>query len=242
MFKKFILLGCVIFTIFSCEYVIKNKDEVLSFQKKSITYDDFATQFDSYNQTVYLDKENQRMNGHFTVFYNDKIAEEFEVKTGLLNGFHKDYFPEGVLSKEQNYKNGKLHGEAVFYTKEGIVHNKATYINGKLSGDNVGYDEFGNIISIRKFVDKIEYHHMYKDGKMIVSEFKKNIGGTVYNLMVQYDAFENISLIVGLREYDLNSKIFYVFDRDFKLIEAVDAEKEPSKVGYYFSIFNKINN
>lgn len=237
MFKRIIIFSLIVlFT--SCEYVLKNKDEILSLQKKSITYDDFSTQFDSFNQTVYLDKENQRMNGHFIVSYKDKIAEEFEVKTGLLNGFHKNYYPEGIISKEKNYKNGKLNGESVFYTKEGKIYSKSTYINGNLSGEEIGYDEMENVISVRKFVDKIEYHHIYRDGKMVGSEFKKNIDGTVYDLMVRYDGFENISMIIGLRDYEPNSKMFYVFDRNFKLIEAVNAEKEPSKVRYYFGTLN----
>jgi len=240
MFKKLILLGLLVFTILSCEYVIKNKNEVLALQKKNITYDDFTNEFNSFNQTVYFDKNRDRMNGHFTVMYKDKVSEEFEVKNGLLNGFLKNYYPEGVISKVFNYKNGKLHGESVFYLKDGNIHNKATYKNGKLFGDNIGYDKFGNVTSVRKIVEDIEYHHLYQDGKMILSQFKKNIDGTVYELMVKYDAFENISFVVGFRDYELNSKTFYVFDKNFKLIEAVDAEQEPSKAAYYFGFLNTL--
>jgi len=236
MLKKIGLLGLLIFTQISCEFVLDKKDDVLSLQTKEITYDDYTYETDNLNQIVYLDNNRQRMNGHYIVMYNENISEEFKVTSGLLNGFLKTYYPEGAISKEKNYKNGKLHGESIFYTKEGSIYNRATYKNGKLVGDDIRYDEKGEIISKRKFVEGIEYQHMFKDGKMVASEFKKNIDGTVYDLIVKYDAFENISLVLGQRDYLDNSKIFYVFDRNFKLIEAVDSEKEPSKVAYYFGL------
>ena len=236
MLKKIGLIGLLVFTQFSCEFVLDKKDEVLALQTKEITYDDYVYETDNLNQIVYLDNNRQRMNGHYIVMYNENISEEFKVKSGLLNGFLKNYYPEGTISKEKYYKNGKLHGESIFYTKEGSIYNRATYKNGMLVGENIGYDEKGNMISKRKFIDGIEYHHMYKGGKMVTSEFKKNIDGTVYDLIIKYDSFENILLVLGQRDYIDNSKIFYVFDRNFKLIEAVDAEKEPSKVAYYFGL------
>ncbi|MCF6357108.1 MAG: hypothetical protein L3J54_04815 [Draconibacterium sp.] len=97
----------------------------------------------------------------------------------------------------------------------------------------VSYNNEGVVVSKKKTVDGIEYHHMYEDGKMAISEFKKNIDGTVYDLIVRYDTFENISLILGKRDYLENPNIIYVFNAQFKLVETINIKEEPSKVAYY---------
>ncbi|MBV1924260.1 MAG: hypothetical protein KUG68_09570 [Flavobacteriaceae bacterium] len=234
MFKKGIILLFIGFTFGSCDYFLKNSDEVLSHQKKTISYEEFTYQTDNLNNQVYLDTLNERMNGYFIVMYKGTVSEEFQVKSGLLNGFLKSYNPEGILMYEKNYSNGVLHGKTFEYFKNGNLRSEANYSNNTLNGEKIGYDGQGEITSRETLIKGINYHHYYQENKMIMSEFKKNINGTVYDLFVRYDAFENISLVLGKRDYDTTSKIIYVFDSDFNLIETVDAEKEPSKMMHYF--------
>lgn len=238
MFRKLIVLSLLLIGVTSCEFIMDSKDEVMALKNREITYDDFTYETDNFNQTVYLDLNRKRMSGHYMVMYNEKISEEFEVKSGLLNGFHKNYYPEGVISKVKNYKDGVLNGESIFYTKEGVIFKKGSYKNGKLNGDLTSYNEEGKIVSIRRIVDDIEYYHFYRDEKMILSEFKKNINGTVFDLIVRYDAFENIILAVGKRDYEKDFITLYAFDSQFKLIETINTEEEPTKLAYYMNIIN----
>jgi hypothetical protein len=141
-----------------------------------------------------------------------------------------------MISKEENYSDGVLDGKYKMYFKDGKISKKGNYKNGKIVGELISYNNDGDVVSIRKTVERIKYHHMYEDGKMVISEFKKNIDGTVYDLIVKYDAFENISIILGKRDYEENPNVIYVFNTQFELIDTVNKNEEPSKVAYYLNI------
>jgi len=234
-----ILLLIVLFATTSCDYFVRNSDEVQALHKRTITYDDFRIETDNLGNSVYLDTLDQRLTGHYTVTYQNSITEEIQLKNGLIDGFHKN-FTNGIdVSSEINYEEGAKHGSSLRYYPDGTLLMEGMYKHGVLQGDEVSYDENGDIAAKRTFADNIQYQHYYQNNKIAGSEFKKNIRGTVYDLIVTYDNFENMQMVLG-RIGDTEDPVFYVFDTNFNLIEAVNVEQDPVKATQYLQALGGI--
>ncbi len=239
----YLLSVLLAFGLTSCNLIVKNSKDVLGGQTQTITYGDYSIDIDKWGRVIHLDPQLKRMTGHYIVTREGTVYEELDLSDGFLDGIHLTYNSEGGISAEKTYSDGILDGPETTFHVSGALKSEAVYEKGKLIGKETTYTPSGEISSVREFDEhNVEYNSHYENGRMITTDFKKNIDGAVYDLTVFYDITENIKLIFGRREYQEKSSVFYVFDENFELIEAVNPQKNPEKAAAYFqqlgSLFN----
>ena len=239
MIKKLLLFSSVLILIFSCNKVIDKVDEVRMNKKENITYDDYETLLNDYDIKLYYDKDKELMTGHFVVVYQGKPSEEFQTKRGFLNGIYASYNAEGRLTKAYNYKNGRQNGMQQEFYDSGELLSEVNLEKGGIVGEKRIYDKSGGLKATLKNENDIEYKRYYKDGKAIMAEFKKKWEGKELEMLVHYDAFENIKFAFGKSKDSDEKNIFYVFDSNMEHSDTVDVTKDPEKASYYFGLIRK---
>ena len=239
MVKKLLLFSSFIILLFSCNKVIDAVDEVRMNKKETITYDDFEAIRNDYDIKLYYDNDKELMTGHFVVVYQGKPSEEFQTKRGFLNGVYASYNANGQLTKGYNYKNGRQDGIQREFYESGELLSEVGYEKGKMGGEKVIYDKFGDVKAKLKMENGVEYKRYYKDGKVAIAEFKKNWEGKELDMMVFYDAFENIQFSFGKSNHPNEKNIFYVFDANMELSDTVDVTIDPQKASYYLNLIQQ---
>ncbi|QQX77725.1 MULTISPECIES: toxin-antitoxin system YwqK family antitoxin [Aequorivita] len=239
MVKKLLLFASFSILLFSCNKVIDAVDEVRMNSKQTITYDDFEVVRNDYDIKLYYDNDKELMTGHYVVVYQGKPSEEFQTKRGFLNGVYASYNADGQLTKGYNYKDGKQEGLQREFYGSGELLSEASFKKGKMVGEKVVYDQLGEVRAKHKIENGVEYKRYFKNGKMAIAEFKRNWEGKVLDMMVYYDAFENIQFAFG-KSSDPNEKnIFYVFDANMQLSDTVDITIDPQKASYYMGLIQR---
>jgi antitoxin component YwqK of YwqJK toxin-antitoxin module len=236
MVKKFLIISFLSILVLSCNKVIDAVDEVRMNKKQTITYDDYETIINDHDIKLYYDNDKELMTGHFMVVYKAKLSEEFQTKRGFLNGVYVSYNADGQLSKVFNYINGRKHGLQQHFYDTGELSSEATFEKGKIVGDEISYDKAGEIKVKTKFENGIKYKRYYNGGKLTMAEFKKNWEGKELEMLVHYDAFENIQFAFGKSNDTAEKNIFYVFDANMQLTDTVDVILNPQKANYYLGL------
>tara|TARA_R110002012_G_scaffold73953_3_gene187938 strand:- start:22069 stop:22848 length:780 start_codon:yes stop_codon:yes gene_type:complete len=239
MIKKLLLFSSLIILLFSCNKVIDAVDEVRMNKKETITYDDFEAIRNDYDIKLYYDNDKELMTGHFVVVYQGKPSEEFQTKRGFLNGVYASYNSNGQLTKGYNYKNGRQDGIQREFYETGELLSEVNYEAGNMVGEKLFYDKVGDVKAKLKIENGVEYKRYYKDGKVAIAEFKRNWKGKELNMMVIYDAFENVQLAFGNSNDPNEKNIFYVFDANMELSDTVDATIDLQKAQYYMGLIQR---
>ena len=239
MIKKLLPFFTVLILLFSCNKVLDKVDEVRMNKKTNITYEDYETILNDYDIKLYYDKDKELMTGHFVVVYQGKPSEEFQTKRGFLNGIYASYNANGKLTKAYNYKNGRQEGIQQEFYESGELLSEVNLEKGEIAGEKRIYDKSGELKATLKNENDVEYKRYYKDGKAIMAEFKKNWEGKQLQMLVHYDAFENIKFAFGKSDLPNEKNIFYVFDSNMNLSDTVDVTKDPEKASYYFGLIRK---
>ena len=207
--------------------------------KQTISYDDFKVVRNDFDIKLYYDKDEELMTGHYVVVYQGKPSEEFQTKRGFLNGVYASYNADGQLTKAYNYKDGRQDGIQNEYYPSGELLSEVSFEKGKMAGEKVIYDKLGGVKGKIKIENGIEYKRMYKDGKMAIAEFKRNWEGKELDMMVIYDAFENVQFAFGKSNESSEKNIFYVFDANMELSDTVDVTIDPQKAQYYLGLIQR---
>ncbi len=68
-------------------------------------------------------------------YYDGSLKFEYQInKDSIMDGFFKEYYPEGSIRSMQNYKNGQLDSIATFYYENGRVEKILNYVYDSLVG------------------------------------------------------------------------------------------------------------
>ncbi|MFC2136608.1 toxin-antitoxin system YwqK family antitoxin [Bacteroidota bacterium] len=126
MFKN-IYLVLLLFTLFSCESVIKK-------EKKAKGTENTSAQ----NENIQIRKK-----------YNDegRVVTEVPYRDNLKHGVAKHYYPSGKVSMEIPYVNNLKHGTSYYYYTNGSVYRTTPYINGQINGIRKKYYENGKLMA-----------------------------------------------------------------------------------------------
>ena len=238
MIKKLLLFSSLLF-LYGCNNIIDAVDEVRMNKKETITYDDFEAIRNDYDIRLYYDNNKDLMTGHFVVVYQGKPSEEFQTKRGFLNGVYASYNSEGKLTKGYNYKNGKQEGIQREFYETGELLSEVGFEKGKMVGEKVIYDKTGEVKATQKLENGVVYKRYYNEGKVTMAEFMKNWEGKELEMLVHYDAFENIQFAFGKSNDPKEKNIFYVFNANMELSDKVDVTINPEKAAYYFGLIRK---
>jgi len=236
MFKKIGPYLIISLFLLSCNKVIDTVDEVRMKKRVNITYEDYNSILDDYDRKIYYDKDRDVMTGHFMVVYNGKPSEEFQTKRGFLNGIYSSYNPNGELTKSYNFIDGKQEGVQREFYASGKLLTEANFEKGKLVGEKITYNTSGEIIGKLKIENGIEYKHYYYHGKMVMAEFKKEWKGKELEMLINYDAFENIQFAFGKSSNPSKKNILYFFDVNLQVSDSVDITVDSQKAAYYYSL------
>lgn len=239
MIKKLILFSTILMLFFSCNKVIDTIDEVRMNKKQTISYDDYEAILNDDDIKFYYDTDKELMTGHFVVVYQGKPAEEFQLKRGYLNGIYASYNADGQLTKAYNYKNGLQEGKQQEFYPTGELISETDFEKGEKVGEKIVYDKSGVVRSKQKTENGVEYNRYYKDGKLVMAEFTKEWQGKQLEMLVHYDAFENIQFAFGKSTDTSEENIFYVFDANMQLTDTVDVTLDPQKAAYYFRLIQR---
>jgi len=234
--KIFHLLFILLY-VTSCNRVEKAVNEVKALQQKQITYDDYEVKPDQYKRSIYVDQHRDFMTGHYFVMYNDKVSEEFIVKGGVLDGFHKIYNPEGFLTKELSYKNGYLDGTKKTFDRNGQVTSSSNYSKGKRIGDEVGFTEDGKVLTKTETINGKTYKHTYKNDKRKMTMYSDTIDGKEYEIMLHFDKVEVIDAAFAVRANNDDTNIsqkFYILNDQYKIVDSIAPKEEPEKMQQIF--------
>ncbi len=155
--------------------------------------------------------------------------EEFFLEDGYLDGEHLTYDLQGTLIARENYVASVLHGPQYTYHKTGELASEVSYNNGSRSSDEVHYDTNQTVVYRKTNQNGVEYNNYYENGKIIAATFDKIYDGSVYEMIVRYDHFENIEIVFGKKK-DSDAPSFNVYDPEFNLIETVNPQEDPMRM------------
>jgi len=231
-----VLLVSVLMT--NCDRVEKVVNEVKALQQIKISYDDYDIEFDQYKRSIHVDKNREFMTGHYYVMYENKVSEEFIVKGGVLDGYHRVYTPEGYLTKELPYKNGYLHGLEKHFNKQGQLVGTVTYRKGKKTGNEFEYSDGGKELIKTETINGITYEHSYVNEKQKMTMYKDKIDGKSYEIMIHYNTLEVMDAAFAVRadkdHLGKDAKL-YVLDKQYKIIDSISPVEEPEKMQQVFN-------
>lgn len=230
--KKQIFLILIVL-LSSCNRVEKAVNEVKALQQIQITYDDYEVEIDQYKRSIYVDQNRDFMTGHYFVMYNKKVSEEFIVKGGLLDGYHRTYNPEGYLSQEHTYKSGYLHGTKKSFNNKGQVISSSNYEKGKRVGDEVSFTEDGKILTKTETINGKTYQHTYKNDKRKMTTYIDKIDGKAYTIMLHFNEVEVLNGAFAIKENNTDSDIpskFYVLNDQYKIVDSISPQEEPQRM------------
>lgn len=237
---KFITLLGVLATFYSCNNIpeaimLANTERV-----DTLDYSDYKYVIDKKNRRGYVTVENEIMEGRYVITRKGTIIEEFTIEGGFLNGQRILYHENGSPETIETYKTSVQNGPVTSFYNNGAIKSETSFTNGEANIEETHYDQTGAIISKKVEKDGIIYEHTYRDGNRMVSIFKKTIQDQPYELIIKYDSFGNVQLIMGKPVND-DSPVLYIFDEEFSQIDSFNGQEEPLKAQQYLSIFQSWN-
>ena len=233
---KFITLLGVLAAFYSCNNIpeaimLANTDRV-----DTLDYSDYTYVIDKKNRRGYVTVENEIMEGRYVITRKGAVIEEFTIEGGFLNGERILYYENGVPESIETYKTSIQHGPVTTFYKSGGIKTETSYTNGEAAIEETQYDEGGAIVFKKSEKEGVIYEHNYRDGKRVVSMLKKIIDDKEYDLILKYDRFGSVTLIMG-KPVDSESPILYIFDATFNQIDSFNGQEEPLKAQEYLSVF-----
>lgn len=231
--KKLLFLVVLAAAFSSCNEIV---NEVKKRKTETITVDDYRYVIDSKNRRGYVGSDNQPMTGHFIVVRDSIPLEEFYLEDGYLDGEHITYDLKGNLISRENYVTSVKHGPQYTYHKSGEVASEVSFNNGSRNSDEVHYDENKEVVYRKTDVNGVEYNNYYEEGKIVAATFDKIYDGSVFEMIVRYDHFENIEIIFGKKK-DSDDPSFNVYDPEFNLVETVNPQEDPMRMLEYAQYF-----
>ncbi len=108
---------------------------------------------------------------------NDLVQIEQQDKGGKLNGYIREYYPNGNLAFVQQMKNGKINGEVKSYYESGSIKGAVRYINNLQEGISREYFKNG----------AIKEEVVYLDGQMMSLKKFDEQGKLVFNQIGKFD-------------------------------------------------------
>lgn len=237
---KFITLLGVLAAFYSCNNIpeaimLANTDRV-----DTLDYSDYTYVIDKKNRRGYVTVENEIMEGRYVITRKGAVIEEFTIEGGFLNGERILYYENGVPESIETYKTSVQNGPVTSFYNNGAIKSETSFSNGEANIEETHYDQTGAITFKKVEKDDVIYEHTYRDGNRMVSMFKKTIQDKPYELIVKYDAFGSVQLVMGKLIND-DSPLLYIFDADFNQIDSFNGQEEPLKAQQYLSIFQAWN-
>ncbi|MCH2489826.1 MAG: hypothetical protein MK211_06720 [Flavobacteriales bacterium] len=232
---KNILYSLCILCLCSCNNIVDVVDEVKSLSKQTIDYNDYRYVIDKKDRRGYVTTDNEIMNGHYVVLRDGELYEEFQIKKGFLHGVHIEYGKNGSIDTQKSYKHSYLDGPYFSYYPSGVLKYETAYKNGKINSAEIEYDANGKKSRVMETVDGVAYDHMYRNDQQLMSIYEKEIEDETFEIIMKYDNFQNIELILGKKTKEKTPE-FYVFDTNFEIVEIVNAQIDPQTAAYYLGM------
>ncbi len=223
------------FTLLSCNNIVELIYEAQKDKVETINFNEYHYVIDRNNRRALVNDDNKLLDGHYIIMKNGIASEEFDVVDGYLHGEYIKYNESGHIETKENYSRSYLNGPHSVYYDTGELKYETSYTNDELTGDEIEYDRNGFISSKKSIQNGVVYNSFYIDGKIAGSQFDKTIDGKIYGIMVKYDSFDNIELIIGSKKENPEQE-FSVFNYDYSLIEVVNPKLDPQKAMYYMKI------
>lgn len=85
--------------------------------------------------------------------YGNLITEQELTKDSIKNGFHKDYYPNGMIKELSFYKGGKKDSVDILYDSIGKMEFKYFNKNGQLDGSYFKFYDNGNVEYVLNFFE-----------------------------------------------------------------------------------------
>ncbi|HBR52958.1 MAG TPA: hypothetical protein EYN07_07660 [Flavobacteriaceae bacterium] len=201
----------------------------------TLDVNEYTHVIDKKNRRGYVTAENEVMNGRYVITREGTMTQEFTIEGGFLHGTLIQYYDTGSPERIETYKKSVQHGPVTSYYRSGAIRSESSYVNGEEADERVEYTEDGTVSRKIEIKDGIRYDHQYINGNRAGSMFEKTIEGVTYDLIVKYDAFGTVQLIMGKIKSD-TSPILYIFDETFTEIEHFNVEENPLKARQYFAL------
>ena len=197
LIPRYLMLLCVLGVFCSCNNIpeaimLANTERV-----DTLDYSDYKYVIDKKNRRGYVTVENEIMEGRYVITRKGIMIEEFTIEGGFLNGQRILYYENGLPESVETYKTSIQHGPVTSFYKSGVIKSETSYTKGEANVQETHYDEYGAINFKKVETDGVIYEHNYKDGNRMVSMFKKTVNAQAYDMIMKYDQFGNIALIMG---------------------------------------------
>ncbi len=236
VFPKYSMLVFVLAAFYACNNI--PEAIMLANTKKvdTLDFNDYKYVVDDKNRRGYVTIENEIMEGQYVIKRNGIMVEEFTIQGGFLNGPRILYFENGLPESIETYKTSIQNGPVTSFYESGAIRSETSYTNNIANVEETHYDESGAIILKKVEKDGVVYEHNYRDGNRMVSMFQKTIDEQTYDLIIKYDSFGTVQLVMG-KLVDNDSPILYIFDAEFKQIDSFNGQEEPLKAQQYLAVF-----
>lgn len=233
---KFTILLCALGAFYSCNNIPEAIMLATTERVDTLDVREYTHVVDDKNRRGYVTIENEIMEGRYVIKRNGVMTEEFEIEGGFLNGSRILYHENGLPQSIETYKTSVQHGPATTFYKSGAIRSESSYTNGVENAEETHYNETGAISFKKVEQDGVMYEHHYSDGNRTVSMFKKTIDDLEYDLIIKYDSFGNVQLVLGKLVAN-DGPMLYIFDADFKQLDSFNGQEEPLKAQQYLSLF-----
>ncbi|MAZ73425.1 MAG: hypothetical protein CMC70_09795 [Flavobacteriaceae bacterium] len=193
---KFTILLALLWGLSSCNNIpeaimLANTERV-----DTLDFNEYKYVIDKKNRRGYVTMENEVMEGRYVIKRNGIMVEEFTIEGGFLNGKRILYYENGLPESIETYKTSLQHGPVTTFYSSGSIKSETSYTNGTANVEETQYDETGAITLKKLEQDGVVYEHSYMDGNRMVSIFEKTIENQIYELIIKYDSFGTIQLIM----------------------------------------------
>ncbi len=123
--KKLLVIFCILFSLTSCDLVIRgvSKKAIETLEKRE------------------ADKPKEKKNGEIkSYFKNGKIKTRINYINDVKDGAAVTYYENGNIKLSMFYKNGVKDGPASYYYENGKIYRESNYVDGELDGIRKNYE------------------------------------------------------------------------------------------------------
>ena len=173
---------------------------------------------------------------------NGSIKSKSEVKNGVRNGMHYEYYKSGVKSKQVAYNDGKRGGTRIVYYESGEIMEEIDFLNDKKEGQYFTYYKNGDLKKQGHFKNDIQnglLKEYDRQGILRLELRSTEIFGGSYGIYKKtYDQSGNLVSFEEAVAVNLMSSDILKIDID-NLDEYDSAIAILGKFNYYFEPINR---
>ena len=230
------IVGCI--SLFSCNHIPEAILAANTERVDTLDVTEYTFVIDKKNRRGYVTTDREVMDGTYVITREGEVIEQLNITGGFLNGELIRYYENGQPEAIETYKTSVQHGPTTSFYRNGAIRSESSFDNGVENPESVSYHEDGSVSHRVVVTDGVRYEHEYRNGNRISSMFEKEIDGKTFQIMMMYDDFGTVQLIMGTRG---NGEIpeVYIFDSEFNEVEHFNMQDDPLRAQEFLAFMQQ---